>query len=271
MSNFTSDPGNFDLLKAYVMELMADHSFPLQVSEKSQQLELASLQRTIGSERFYFVVDMANFEIISMAGIEQWLGYFEKEFTLKKYWGLVHPGMQKLTHAVFLQMAEILCAGKFKLEFMVQRYSSLTAIRHRRGHYLLLKRTASVFQYDSASRLREYLNEFTVIGEYDGEALNPSFYNDKGQPEAEGRQIMEKVIESFLGLKVFSPAELQVARILVYQKGATQKDIARILGKSPHTIDTYCKRFLIKARDYFHFEFPSAVEAAIYLHKNGLI
>jgi len=272
MSQLNLDPTNFDLLKTYVMGLLPDQAVSLQVPEKLQKQELASLKRTIGSERFYFVVDMTSFEITSMAGVEQWLGYYEKEFSLKKYWGLVHPGLQKLTHAVFLQMVEILCGGKFALEFMVQRYSSLTALRHRNGHYLLIKRTASVFQYDSESRLREYLNEFTIIGDYNGEALSPNFFTDKGEPESErGQLVMQKVMESFLGLKIFSPAELQVARILVYQKAVTQKEIARILGKSPHTIDTYCKRFLIKAREYFHYEFSSALEAAIYLHRNGLI
>jgi hypothetical protein len=266
------DPSDFDQLKSHVISLYPTHLAPACVPAQLQTEELSSLKRTIGSERFYFVVNMETFEITHSEGIEQWLGYYGKEFSLKKYWGLVHPGLQKLTHTVFVQMAEILGRGKFKLEFMVQRYSSMTAIRHAKGHYLLLKRTASVFQYDTENRLRDYLNEFTIIGEYNGEPLTPSFFTNKGEPEKErGQIVMQQVIDSFLGLKIFSPNELQVARAFVYQPGSTQKDIAAILNKSPHTIDTYCKRFLRKAREYFHHDFPSVNDAALYLQKNGLL
>ena len=272
MNKSILDPSDFDQLKSHVISLYPEKVAPVCVSSRQQMEELASLKRTIGSERFYFVVNMETFEITHSDGIQQWLNYFEKEFTLKKYWGLVHPGLQKLTHTVFVQMADILCQGKFKLEFMVQRYSSMTAIRHANGHYLLLKRTASVFQYDTENRLREYLNEFTIIGQYNGEPLAPSFFTNKGEQEKErGAIVMQQVIDSFLGLKIFSPNELQVARALVYQPGCTQKEIATMLGKSPHTIDTYCKRFLNKAREYFHHEFPNVNDAASYLHKNGLL
>jgi DNA-binding CsgD family transcriptional regulator len=215
---------------------------------------------------------MKTFEVTAMDGVQRWLGYYEKEFTLKKYWGLIHPGLQKATHGVFLQLCDILCSGKFSLEFMVQRYSSLTALKHYNGHYLLTKRTASVFQYDKKNRLLEYLNEFTIIGEYNGESLSPTFFTNKGEKEKErGDIVMQRVIENFLNLKVFSVNELHVARIVAYQQGVTQNEIAAILSKSPHTIDTCCKRFLKKAREYFHYDFANVTEAAIYLQKAGLL
>jgi DNA-binding CsgD family transcriptional regulator len=83
--------------------------------------------------------------------------------------------------------------------------------------------------------------------------------------------VMKQVIEYFLGMKIFSVSELQVARILAYNPDATQKSIAALQRKSPNTIDTYCKRFLQKARQFFHTEFATAVEAAAYLKKNGLL
>lgn len=270
LQNF--DPSDFEQLKNYVTNLLAGKINKPSVSSKLQDHELASLKRTIGSQRFFFVVDLASFEITQQAGIERWLGYSEKDFSLKQYWKLVHPGLQKTAHIVFVQMIDILCSGKFSLEFMVQRYSSLTALRHRNGEYLLLKRTASVFQYDKDNRLTEYLNEFTVVGKYGGEPLSPVFFTDKGKPEDErGRIVMQQVLENFLGLKIFSVNEFHVARILAYNAGITQKKVAEILGKSPNTIDTYCKRFLNKARAYFHHEFSTAPEAAKYLQKNGLL
>ncbi len=266
------NPSDFEMLKSYVINLFPDKLDNFSVSQKIQKTELDSLKRTIGSQRFFFVVDMTTFEITQQEGIQRWLGYAEKDFTLKQYWKLVHPGLQKTAHTVFVQMIDILCKGRFTLEFMVQRYSSLTALKHYNGEYLLLKRTASVFQYDKENRLTGYLNEFTIIGKYNGEPLSPVFFTDKGKPEDErGKIVMQQVLENFLGLKIFSVNEFQVARMLAYNTGITQKKIAAILGKSPNTVDTYCKRFLNKARAYFHHEFLSVSEAAIYLQKNGLL
>jgi hypothetical protein len=268
----TPDPSDFDQLRKHVISLFPEQPDSPVVPAAQQEEEIHSISRTIGGERFYFVVDMTSFEISQSGGIQRWLGYYEKEFTLKKYWGLVHPGLQKAAHAVFLQMANILCTGKFDLAFMVQRYSSLTAIKHTKGHYLLLKRTASVFQYDTRNRLTAYLNEFTIIGQYNGEPLSPSFFTDKGEQETErGDIIMKKVLENFLGMKVFSVKELQVARMLVYQPGISQQQIADTLDVLPSTIVTYYRRFLQKAREYFHHDFSSALEAAIYLQKAGLL
>lgn len=266
------NPSDFEQLKSYVISLFPEKINNYVVSQQLQKDEIISLKRTIGSQRFFFVVDMSTFEITHQAGIEQWLGYSEKDFTLKQYWKLVHPGLQKTAHTVFLQMIDILCKGQFKLEFMVQRYSSLTALKHYNGEYLLLKRTASVFQYDKENRLTEYLNEFTIVGKYGGEPLSPVFFTDKGEPEEErGKIVMQQVLQNFLGLKIFSVNEFHVARIIAYNPGITQKKIAEILSVSPNTIDTYCKRFLNKARAYFHHEFASVSEAAIYLQKNGLL
>ena len=179
------DPSDFEKLKTYVISLFPEKINKYAVRQQLQQAELASLKRTIGSQRFFFVVDMATFEITHQAGIERWLGYSEKDFTLKQYWKIVHPGLQKTAHTVFVQMIDFLCKGRFTLEFMVQRYSSLTALKHYNGQYLLLKRTASVFQFDKENRLTEYLNEFTIIGKYGGEPLSPVFFTDKGNSSVE--------------------------------------------------------------------------------------
>jgi hypothetical protein len=270
--NTNLDPADFDSLRAYVVSLFPGKPAGSATTQQEQDDELRLLSRTIGSERFYFVVDLPSFEIVISDGIQRWLGYYEKDFTLKRYWKLVHPGLQKSVHTIFLQLCEVLCRGKFELKFMVQRYSSLIALKHAAGHYVLAKRTASVFQYDVGNRLTQYLNEFTIIGEYNGEALSPSFFTDKGEVEKErGQIIMQKAIEQFLGMKVFSANELQVARLLAYQPGITQGEIAALMNLSVHTVDTYYKRFLKKSREFFVIEFASVSEAAKYLRNSGLL
>ncbi len=268
----TFDPSDFDLLKEHVISIFPPQMAPSCVSAQDQEDELHSLNRTIGSERFFFLVDLPTFEITRLDGVQRWLGYYEKDFTLKKYWKCVHPGMQKSVHTIFLQLCELLCRGNFELEFMVQRYSSLIALRHSAGHYLLAKRTASVFQYDKKNRLTQYLNEFTIIGPYKGEPLRPSFFTDRGEAEKKrGDIVLQKTLENFLRMKIFSVSELQVARLIAYQTGITQNEIATILDRSANTIDTYYKRFLKKSREFFCTDFEKVGDAASYLRDSGLL
>lgn len=272
-SNMTSLPhSDFDQLKQQVIDLFQNPPGNLQVNNQQQQAEIRSLDNTIGSQRFYFVVDMPSFEIIRCRGLQQWLGHSETDFTLKRYWKLVHPGNQVAAHTVFLQMAKILCTGLFSLEFMVQRYGSLTALRHRDGHYLLCKRIASVFQFDEKNRLTEYLNEFTVIGPYKGEPLSPSFFTNTGDAESDrGAVIMKKAMEDFASLRLFAPAEFQIARLLAYNPGMTVQQLAEKREVMASTIKEINKRFIEKARDHFHVHFPNAQAAADYLRNAGLL
>ena len=263
---------DFDLLKNSVTSLFHTTPDKLCVTPQLQQFEIESLKRTLGSERFFFVVDLVQFEMTEACGIQRWLGYNEKEFNLRKYWSIVHPGRQKALMAVAMQLYNTLCTGKFILEFMVQRYSSLVALKHYKGHYLLAKKTASVFQYDKQNRLTSYIDEFTLIGDYNGEALNPVFFNNRGEQELErGGEIMRQVVEQFLGMKIFSPKELQTARRMAYEPGITQNQLSQEFNVAVSTIDTYCKRFLQKSRDFFHHNFSSASEAAAFLKKEGLL
>lgn len=200
--------------------------------------------------------------------MQQWLGYPAREFSLKQYLHLVHPGKQMALLNFAVQLYGTLCIGQVPLAFMVQRYSSLVVLRHYQGHYLLFKKTSSIFQYDEKKRLLAYMNEFTRIGMYNDEPFSPSFFNSGGGEEKEhGGEVQRKAIEQFVGMKVFSVQELQVASKIAYHLGITQVAIAI----KPNTVDTYFKRFLAKARNYFHTDFPSAQDAATYLHREGLV
>lgn len=262
---------DFDALKKHVVSLFPQYPLHLAVPDKDQQYEIGLLKETLGGQRFFFVVDLPQFAMTQVHGLQRWLGYPEKQFSLKEYWSLVHPAKQKPLMAVALQLYDTLCTGRYALKFLVQRYSSLVALKHYKGHYLLVKKTSSVFQYDAANRLTAYLNEFTIIGEYEGQPLYPVFFRADGEAEQRGNEVMQAVMERFLGMKVFSRREFQTARELAYAPGITQAEIARRLSVAPYTVGTNCKRFLNKSRDFFHRDFSSAAEAAVYLHKDGLL
>jgi len=266
---------DFELLKNKVATYFGDDdsAIKLMVPPEKQQGEINLLKETVGNERFFFVIDLLRFEVEEVQGIQKWLGYSEKEFSLKQYWNqLMHPGQKISLLLIARRMYESLCRGAYPLQFMVQRFASLVTVKHYNGRYLLTKKTASVFQYDSKNRLIAYLNEFTIIGNYEGEALYPRIYNSYGERETvREKEILEKTTKDFLKMKVFTAGELQAIRKLAYNPGITQSKIAEELDLSVHTIETYDKRFLHKAREFYREEFLSVLDAAIHLRKEGLL
>lgn len=264
----------FDIIKAQAVSFFnEDHKkIQLVVSPDEQQREINLLRETLGSERFFFVVDLLKFKVTAIHGVQRWLGYSEKEFSLKQYMNDVfHPGHQLSKLLITSQIFEAYCKGKYPLGFMVQRFGSVVPLRHYNGHYLLTKKTSSVFQYDINNRMTAYLNEFTIVGNYQGEALSPRLHTSNGNREVEKEEfILQKVIDSFQNMKVFTDREIQIARKVAYNRGITQAQIAQDLNISVNTVDTYYKRFLSKARNLFDEDFPTAVSAATYLSKEGL-
>ena len=126
-------------------------------------------------------------------------------------------------------MYENLCRGKFPLRFLVQRFTSLVPLKHYNGHYILTKKTSSTFQFDVNNRLISYVDEFTIIGDYSGEPLNPRIYNSYEEGEGSGkRELIMKTMDKFIRMKVFSPGELQVIRKVAYTPSITQAEIAKI-------------------------------------------
>jgi hypothetical protein len=263
---------DYPVFKSHVLSLIPPQPIQYAVSHEQQQKEITSLKETIGSRRFFFVTNLENYEIEQPHGIERWLGYSERDFSMKKYLNILHPGRKKAVQMIALHIYNTLCVGTYTLNFMVQRYSSLIALKHYKGHYVLANKTSSIFQYDINNRLTACLHEFTIINdEYDGEPLGPKFFTSAGDDDARGIEILQKAVEHFLQLKVFSPKELQVARKIAYQPGIKQKQLADLLDIPVDDLHQYYGRFLKKARDFFHLQFSNTVEAALYLKKEGLL
>ncbi|MCW3113792.1 MAG: hypothetical protein JWR18_2188 [Segetibacter sp.] len=268
----TNNIFDYPVFKAHVLSLIPPYPIKYVVTEDLQQKEIASLNETIGSRRFFFVTNLENYEIEHAHGVERWLGYSEKDFTMKKYHDLLHPGRKKAVQMIALHLYNTLCTGKYALNFMVQRYSSLVALKHYRGHYVLANKISSIFQYDIDNRLTACLHEFTIINdEYNGEPLGPKFFTATGEDEERGVEILEKAVDHFLKLKVFSPKEMQVARKIAYEPGIKQKQLADLLEVSVDDLHQYYSRFLKKARGFFHHEFNNTLDAALYLKKEGLL
>lgn len=266
---------NFKNLRTLVQSFFNDEPRNLTsvVPKDDQHQEIELLKQTLGGERFFFIVDMPEFEILQSFGINRWLGYSDNDFNLDDYWeNVVHPQSKNSLLLIAHQLYGSLCTGMYPLQFMVQRYSSRIALRHRDGHYILVKKTSSVFDYNNKGQLTKYLNEFTIIGDYNGEPIEPRMYNSFGDREIEKeKEILSKTMQRFIDMKIFSAKELQTARILAYDVDASQNSIAEKFDVTRHTVDTFYRRFLEKARNFFGKEFRSATEAAVFLRKEGLL
>jgi hypothetical protein len=268
----TNTSFDYTSVKSHLSTLIPPYPIQYAVSSEQQSKELASLRDTIGSRRFFFVTNLEQYEIEQVNGVERWLGYSEKDFTMKKYLDILHPGRKKAVLMIAMHLYDTLCTGRYSLNFMVQRYSSLIALKHYKGYYIVANKISSVFQYDINNRLTACLHEFTIINEeYSGEPLTPKFFSSSGEDDKRGIEILEKIVEHFSKMKVFSPKEMQVARKIAYEPGLKQKQVADLLDISVQDLHQYYARFLKKARDFFHLEFDNTVDAALYLKKEGLL
>jgi hypothetical protein len=265
---------DFDVLKRDVFQILKSNElhYNARVSKINQDREIALLKETINNERFFFVVDLLNFELYEITGVNRYLGYSEKDFTFKRYWNnVIHPGKEALK-LIARQMYEALCSGQYSLEFMVQRFTSMVPLKQYNGHYILTKKTSSVFQYTNDNRLLSYIDEFTIIGDYNGEPLSPRmWFNYDDKESALKQQMLKNIIKDFEGMKIFAAKEFQIARKLAYHPNVTPAELAREFGLRKSSINTYYKRFLEKAREYFQMDFQSMSDAAKYLRRECIL
>ncbi|MHA4844531.1 hypothetical protein ACX0G7_10225 [Flavitalea antarctica] len=265
---------DFDSLKDDIFLILTRNAFDsnFKVSTLDQQREIGLLKQTMNNERFFFVVNLMDFELEEINGVSRYLGYSERDFTFKRYWnGVIHPGKEALK-LLARQMYEILCSGQYPLEFMVQRFTSMVPLKHSNGHYILTKKTSSVFQYSSDNRLLSYIDEFTIIGDYNGEPLNPRMWFDYNEKDSTlKKQMLSNIMKDFEGMKIFAAKEFQIARKIAYNPNITPAELAQEFELQPSSINTYYKRFLEKARDYFQMEFESMSDAAKYLRRECIL
>jgi hypothetical protein len=273
--------GDFETINQFVQTLFPSnisHAEP--VVSKSQQLqEIELLKMTIGSERFFLIIDVLNFKIEYSAGIQKWLGYSDREFSLRQYWdNVVHSGNKTALCLVMQEMFRLLCSGDYPLQFMIQRFSMNIVLKHHKGHYLAVKSTTSVFQHDRENRLLSYLNEFTIIGEHSELNSLPEeirIFNTNGERVIELEKLLQQKLHvTFKEMKVFSSKEWQIAVEMACKPGITQAQLAKEFNLSIHTMDTYYRRILVKARKFFNKsekEFPTVQQAIGRMKQYGVL
>ena len=236
-----------------------------------QQKALEALGEEIAHERFYFVFNLMTCELEHTRGVERWLGYSGKDFTVGRYLNCIHPGQSIQLNLIAGSMYRILCSGVFKLQFSTQRYISFVGLRHNNGNYMLFKKTTSVFQYDRDNRLLAQLNVFDKMDDYENSPLKPRITEIQGlQKEDFERAVFNMTLQNFMEKKYFSEKEFAVLKLYSGNEGITTKELAEALNVQTTTINTYNKRILTKAKDIFTHPFSEAREVAFYLKKEKI-
>jgi DNA-binding CsgD family transcriptional regulator len=237
------------------------------ISEQNHLEEIASLKSTLHHERFFFVVNIRSFALEHIHGVESCLGY--QSFSIGDYIACIHPGSLSIVMAMAETAMDL--SKKEKVSFMGQRFIASVPLRHKAGHYLLVKRVLSPWQIDSEGRVTAYLNELVIIGNYDGEPLNPRI--EASHIEEIEDKFREEVVKRFeQGNHPFSLNEIRIARLLHYQNSLSKKEIAQKLNLQESSIITYCKTLKEKASIFFFNDaFKDAREVSKYLHKMSII
>ena len=237
------------------------------ISEQNHIEEIESLKSTLHHERFFFVVNIKEFRLEHIHGVDSCLGY--QSFSINDYIGCIHPGSLSIVMAMAESAMDL--SKKEKVSFMGQRFIALVPLKHKSGHYLLVKRVLSPWQIDTEGRVTSYLNELVIVGNYEGEPLNPRIEAPHTNDIEE--KFRKEVIKRFdQEIHPFTLNEIRIARLLHYQHSLSKKTIADKLNLQESSVTTYCKTLKEKATEFFiNYTFRDAREVSRYLHKMSII
>jgi DNA-binding CsgD family transcriptional regulator len=272
---------DLDAAKASIKQRV-NNDLQTAVSIEEQELELQSLTEIIRHDKFFIIVDVTKQHIIHANGVARWLGYDEQAFSFDKYYSIIHPGFRAPLIHLAKVATEMSKAESFKLGFRQQQYVINIALRHVQGHYILCKRSLTVWQWqyaDTHQLVTQYCNEFTIINhnidlqDITPEVLPRILDHHSQKLEDLEKQFRVKVSESIENNKqLFTSQEYRILRKIAYEPTLTAPQIAKSFKIQPSTIRTLNQRIIEKARLHFKDEnISSAKEVAVLLRRNYLV
>lgn len=242
-----------------------------QVTAAMQHNEIELLKETVRYERFFFVLDLHHWTIREVHGVGRWLGYDDDEFNLTTFLSIMHPVQTEAHNASATILIEGSMRGDWPIEFMKHRYVTQMALRHKNGDYLLVKRLASVFQYNEEHKLLEYINEFTILDQYRGEPYSIRVAKGDGSYLNWEAEMIERIKAFFKDKSLFSFQEIRILRKYAYHDDIDSKKISDFFKIKPSTIHTHHRRILKKAERLFNRKFENAREVAHYMKDQWLL
>jgi hypothetical protein len=252
----------------------------LGVEEQTLNEEITSLKEIIKYDKFFFVVDMLNQQILEKNGIAKWLEYNEDDFGILQYFQAIHSScLEYLIHLATIT-AEFANKKDSNIGFNQQQYVIDVALKHANGHYVQCKRALSAWQWQSDENTKvvtQYLNVFTIINPHLDEVspeMFPRMYDQDGNKLVDIQKKIQNNSIDFIEnkSKIFTIQELRILRKIAYNPNITSKEIATAFKSKLSTIHTQNKKLVEKGRAKFHNDnISSAKELAILLKKNFMI
>ncbi|MBO0948988.1 hypothetical protein [Fibrella forsythiae] len=247
----------------------------LVVPRQKQLDELNSLNRTISHERFFCVFNLLEAKLEHVTGFGQWLGYIDEQFQIRDYFRIIHKTSLSSLSLMAKTALLVTQAENFQLEFCRNRLIVLIGLQHRNGTYLLCKRTLSPWQYDTHRRVTAWLNEYSIVKEYDNEPLTPRVLASNGiRVEALEKALRTGIYTTLERLpanqRPFTLTELRIARFVAYQANSSSNDLASEFDITLNTVESHSRNLRAKAAQLFGQPF-SLREAAAFMRQQGIV
>lgn len=263
----------FSKMKAFAKELFPNpEEIETFVPKSVHEQEINRINQGIRAEQFFFITDMLDFEIKFTTGLET-IGYHSESFDLKQYFNIIEsdgilPLMTLLGRETF-KMASLKI-----ISFLKPKYIVLLPIKDNNGQVLLTKRVISPWQFTPEGKITAFLSEYTIIGQYRGEGLNPRFLDVIPEAKAEFDRIVSMMLASQPHFKnPFSPKETLLLKYYNENKDNPPQTTADENNITIQTLYDYNKKILSKAKKFFgeNIAFTSAKMVAKHLKDNGFL
>ncbi|MFN3851712.1 MAG: hypothetical protein ACK4NY_19905 [Spirosomataceae bacterium] len=263
----------FTKMKAFAKELFPNpEEIETIVPDFVHEQEIHRIKQGVRTEQFFFITDMLDFEIKFALGLES-IGYNSETFDLRQYFNIIEsdgtlPLMTLLGRETF-KMANLNIVS-----FAKPKYIVLLPIKHNNGQVLLTKRVISPWQITIDGKITAFLSEYTIIGGYKGEGLNPRFLDVIPEAKVE----FDKIVSMMLTIQPhfknpFSPKETLLLKYYNENEGNSPQVTAGENNITVQTLYDYNKKILSKAKKFFgeNVAFTSAKMVAKHLKDNGFL
>lgn len=254
-----------------------DNFFNSEITTKMSNIEKVFM--------FYSIDPTKNFKVIGQYGIQEHFDLDKEIKSPNELIPFIHPKQLPfylaLSQAVISFTLEDL-VGKVGLNKELSGYQVTVPMKLRDGKYYRLEQLTQPISLDRQGRVVAVLNRYRVLGEYQGEALQPYIYTNKPIENSDriskkfslkARTFLKKIYEVQNILFPFSPA---LAKSLIYYSrkenyGQTADEEAKKRNKSPRTCTDYRSKIIGKAKELTDKRFPDVFTVIDYFVEQGFL
>lgn len=202
------------------------------------------------------VIDIIQKKILFAKGFKDLLGYHDNEMDIEIIVGGRHPNDDKIVSKI--GQATITYAMDNPLDSA--SYSLLMTFRRRKrdGSYIKILSSTTTYETDATGRMKSLLISYTDVSFMDD---SESIYWKFDMDNLNNIEFRKKIYLSYKDF--FSTREIDIIKCI--KKDFKNKEIAKVLFISPHTVKTHRKKIFKKAKCH------NKKELLFFCSKKGII